>query len=182
MLTRHTGTAKPMYSTTTPFSRPTFTATTAIYLLLVWPWPLTYWPQSWSFHGLACWPLVPICIKSVQSCECVLQAPGASCTPAHFSYSRRFTQSRPGWFPERSKHLWPGCCPNHFHLAWNAYSGPKMGVSGDFEPLNVVQSINQSKIFKVSISKKLLQGPLSCYKDPQKARSCVNPRFLNYQL
>ena len=38
-------------------------------------------------------------------CECVLQAPGASCTPAHFSHSRRFTQSRPGWFPERSKHL-----------------------------------------------------------------------------
>jgi len=33
MLTRHTGTAKPMYSTTTPFSRPTFTVTTAIYLL-----------------------------------------------------------------------------------------------------------------------------------------------------
>ena len=40
MLTCHTGTAKPMYSTTTPFSRPTFTVTTAIYLLLVWPWPL----------------------------------------------------------------------------------------------------------------------------------------------
>jgi len=35
----------------------------------------------------------------------VLQAPEASCTPAHFSHSRRFTQSRPGWFPERSKHL-----------------------------------------------------------------------------
>jgi len=35
----------------------------------------------------------------------VLQAPGASCTPTHFSHSRRFTQSRPGWFPERSKHL-----------------------------------------------------------------------------
>ena len=33
MLTRHTGTAKPMYSTTTPISRPTFTVTTAIYLL-----------------------------------------------------------------------------------------------------------------------------------------------------
>ena len=32
MLTRHTGTAKPMYSTTTPFSRPTFPVTTAIYL------------------------------------------------------------------------------------------------------------------------------------------------------
>jgi len=34
---------------------------------LVWPWTLTYWPQSWSFHALARWPLVPICIKSVQS-------------------------------------------------------------------------------------------------------------------
>jgi len=34
---------------------------------LVWPWPLTYWPQSWSFHAVACWPLVPIYIKSVQS-------------------------------------------------------------------------------------------------------------------
>ena len=33
MLTRHTGTAKPMHSTTTPFSRLTFTVTTAIYLL-----------------------------------------------------------------------------------------------------------------------------------------------------
>ena len=31
MLTRHTGTTKPMYSTTTPFTRPT--VTTAIYLL-----------------------------------------------------------------------------------------------------------------------------------------------------
>ena len=37
--------------------------------------------------------------------ECVLQAPGASCTAAHFSHSRRFTQSRSGWFPERLKHL-----------------------------------------------------------------------------
>ena len=27
----------------------------------------------------------------------------------------RFTQSRPGWLPERSKHVWPGCCPHHFH-------------------------------------------------------------------
>jgi len=35
----------------------------------------------------------------------VLQAPGASCTAAHFSHSRRFTQSRSGWFPERLKHL-----------------------------------------------------------------------------
>jgi len=26
--------------------------------------------------------------------ECVLQPPGASCTPAHFSHSRRFAQSR----------------------------------------------------------------------------------------
>jgi len=28
---------------------------------------LTYWPQSWSFHALARWALVSICIKSVQS-------------------------------------------------------------------------------------------------------------------
>jgi len=48
----------------------------------------------------------------------VLQAPGASCTPAHFSHSRRFAQSRPGWFSERSKHLWPGCCPHHIHRKW----------------------------------------------------------------
>jgi len=48
----------------------------------------------------------------------VLQAPGASCTPAYFSHSRRFTQSRPGWFSERSKHLWSGCCPHHFHQKW----------------------------------------------------------------
>ena len=48
----------------------------------------------------------------------VLQALGASCTPAHFSHSWRFTQSRPGWFPERSKHLWSGCCPHHFHRKW----------------------------------------------------------------
>jgi len=40
------------------------------------------------------------------------------CTPAHFSHSRRFTQSRPGWFPEWSKHLWAGCCPHHFHRKW----------------------------------------------------------------
>ena len=40
------------------------------------------------------------------------------CTPAHFSHSRRFTQSRPCWFPEWSKHLWAGCCPHHFHRKW----------------------------------------------------------------
>ena len=33
MLTHHTGTAKPMYSTTTPFSRPILPVTTAFYLL-----------------------------------------------------------------------------------------------------------------------------------------------------
>jgi len=49
---------------------------------------------------------------SPQSCTPV------SCTPAHFSHSRRFTQSRPGWFLERSKHLWLGCCPHHFHRKW----------------------------------------------------------------
>ena len=48
----------------------------------------------------------------------LLQAPGASCTPAHFSHSRRFTQCRPGWFPEKSKHLWPGCCRHYFHRKW----------------------------------------------------------------
>jgi len=37
--------------------------------------------------------------------ECVLQAPGALCTPANFSHRRRFILSRPGWFPERSKLL-----------------------------------------------------------------------------
>ena len=55
--------------------------------------------------------------------ECVLKAPGASCTPAHFSDNRRFSQSRPGWFPERSKHLWPGCSPHHFHRKWNLKTG-----------------------------------------------------------
>ena len=29
------------------------------------------------------------------------QAPGVSCTPSHFSHSRRFTQSRPGSTPDR---------------------------------------------------------------------------------
>jgi len=24
----------------------------------------------------------------------------------------------PGWFPERSKHLWPGYCSHHFHQKW----------------------------------------------------------------
>jgi len=46
------------------------------------------------------------------------------------------------------------------YLAWNAYSGPKMGVLGDFGPLNVIIH----------------------HRDPQKAHPCVNPRLLSYQL
>jgi len=40
------------------------------------------------------------------------------------------------------------------YLAWNAYSAPKMGVLGDFRPLNVIH-----------------------HRDPQKAHPCVNPGF-----
>jgi len=46
------------------------------------------------------------------------------------------------------------------YLAWNAYSGPKIGLSGDFGPLNVIIH----------------------YRNPQKAHPCVNPRLLSYQL
>jgi len=67
------------------------------------------------------WPSVTFCLAANYrpiSLLSVLQAPGASCTPEHFSHSQRFTQSKPGWFLERSKHLWPGCSPHHFHLKW----------------------------------------------------------------
>ena len=43
------------------------------------------------------------------------------------------------------------------YLAWNAYSGPKMGVLGDFGTLNVIIH----------------------HRDPQKTHPCVNPRLLS---
>ena len=46
------------------------------------------------------------------------------------------------------------------YLAWNAYSGPKMGVLGDFGPINVIIH----------------------HWDPQKTHPCINPRLLSYQL
>ena len=46
------------------------------------------------------------------------------------------------------------------YLTWNAYSGPKMGVLGEFGPLNVIIH----------------------HRDPQKAHPFVNRRAFSYQL
>ena len=46
------------------------------------------------------------------------------------------------------------------YLAWNAYFDPKMGVLGDFGPLNMIIH----------------------HREPQKAHSCVNSRLISDQL
>ena len=53
-------------------------------------------------------------------------------------------------------------CLSNFIWLEMPIQAPKIGVLGDFGPLNVIMIIH--------------------YRDPQKAHPCVNPRLLSYQL